>query len=391
MRIITKKLIAQKKDNKYGFINSGGTLVVPYVYDEIGIWSEGLIFVKRERWVGFLNEVGDEVVNLQGYMWKQTPIFQDGLCVLIKSTLAANYKFGCIDKTKQTIIPFIYDSCRYLGHRLWLVQKVNYKGLFTYNRELANLSQYEVSDDAYRSRLLGIAKEGKYGLLYWGCIDTMGRIVVPLVYESICIQESYPVVIAKRQDKFCCVSSAGQELTNPIYDEIRMFNNGVSFVSQNGKWGVIDTNGHVVVSPQYIDVKDFVDFRACVKDGAGKWGIIDTQGRSIVACKYKNMGVYNEGLCPVQENGFFNSNWGFVDLNGKLVLPCIFAEVKTFRRGECEVKRTGMVLGDDNPWGVIDKHGNFIKPWDDNTSKTIFDNLTIGAYWIRRLMGVVII
>ena len=387
MKIVTKKLIPQKKGNKYGFANGSGTLVVPYVYDEIGTWSEGLIFVKRERWTGFLNENGDEIIDLHGFMWEQTPVFEDGLCVLIQSGLSANYKFGCIDKNRHIVIPFLYDSCRYLGHRLWLAKKPNYKGLIAYNREIANLSQYEVSEDSYHSGLLGIAKEGRYGLLYWGCIDTMGRVVVPLSYESICIQKSCPVVIAKRQDKYCVVSSTGRELTTPIYDEIRMFNNGVSFVLQNGRWGVIDERGRCVVPPQYIEVKDFVDFRASVKDTSGQWGIIDTQGRIILTCQYMNIGVFNEGLCPVQKIGIVNSKWGFVDLNGKLVIPCNFAEVKSFMGGTCEVKRTGPVWGNDNPWGVINKKGEFVRPWDDNTVKIATTNIGNGIRIISKLFG----
>lgn len=57
------------------------------------------------------------------------------------------------------------------------------------------------------------------------------------------------------------------------YGKIYGFHDGLAAVSNNYYWGFVDTNGKVVVQPQYDSVSDFFGGLSLVKKG-GKYGVL---------------------------------------------------------------------------------------------------------------------
>jgi len=120
-----------------------------------------------------------------------------------------------------------------------------------------------------------------------------------------------------------------------------------------GKVGFIDAAGRTVIPFRFDKACGFHDGRATVQI-AGKKGIIDRSGRWVVEPgKYKNLGLYHEGLCAYLTD-FEGEYWGFLDPSGepvgwpafqraRIVLPIYFQE------GRCLIKTR---LGD---LGYIDR------------------------------------
>lgn len=52
------------KNNKWGFINTAGKVVIPLIYDQVSRFSEGLVSVKKDGKIGYLNVSGQEVIPL---------------------------------------------------------------------------------------------------------------------------------------------------------------------------------------------------------------------------------------------------------------------------------------------------------------------------------------
>lgn len=101
----------------------------------------------------------------------------------------------------------------------------------------------------------------------------------------------------------------------PIYDEARNFINGFARVNINGKWGIINEEGVLVIKPLYEDVfrqKNGL-FRVKVK---GKWGLIDEYENFIHPPQFDEIGnKCYDNLIAVKINekiGFINSHWEYV-------------------------------------------------------------------------------
>ena len=131
------------------------------------------------------------------------------------------------------------------------------------------------------------------------------------------------------------------------YDIASPFNNGLAYVSINGKWGFIDKKGTLVIPAIYDSVWYFSEGRAPVKID-GKWGFIDKTGALIIPAKYTSVGFYCEGLASVEING----KWGFIDKTDALVIPAKYDNVGSFSESLTPVQINGK-------WGYIDKQGNF--------------------------------
>ena len=59
-------------------------------------------------------------------------------------------------------------------------------------------------------------------------------------------------------------------------------------VKKNGKWGLVVTNGDIIVPFKYDDISSFSENMAGVKLD-GKWGYIDTTGEVVIPTKYDDV------------------------------------------------------------------------------------------------------
>ncbi len=92
------------EQGKYGFIDKTGKVVIPCQWKDARSFSEGLARVKDEdgKW-GFIDKTGKVVIPCQ---WKWAGDFSEGLAVVEDE----HWKRGFIDKTGKVVIP-----CRWEG------------------------------------------------------------------------------------------------------------------------------------------------------------------------------------------------------------------------------------------------------------------------------------
>lgn len=69
-------------------------------------------------------------------------------------------------------------------------------------------------------------------------------------------------------------------------------------IRENGKWGFIDSLGHVVVQPKYDSVGEFSEGFAAVCLGA-KWGYLNGAGQVVIKPLYQEAEPFSEGLALV--------------------------------------------------------------------------------------------
>ncbi len=176
-----------KQNNKYGFINTKGEIVIPLKYDNAWDFSEWqrtgyLSNVRLGGKSGFIDTSGKEVVPLK---YDNAGLFREGLATVTMNLVpAVDSKNGYIDSTGNLVIPMIYNSAKYFSEGLAAVSKQAGGRNFTYGyidqmgKEVISFS-YESAEE-FSEGLAAVKKNGKYGF-----IDKTGKEVIPYKYEMV--------------------------------------------------------------------------------------------------------------------------------------------------------------------------------------------------------------
>ncbi len=172
-----------------------------------------------------------------------------------------------------------------------------------------------------------------------GYIDRMGKIVIPAKFPP-------------GNNTFHSNMNFGFDTKEEAYaPEKFKFSEGLASIKVKDKWGYIDRNGTIKISPQFTEVNNFKNGLAKVKFDDLQRGFIDTSGK--VIGKFSDVGSladFNEGLAAVRIDG----TWGYIDKSGKLVISPQFSNADEFHHG------FALVEFKDGYKGFIDKNGKII-------------------------------
>ena len=157
------------------------------------------------------------------------------------------------------------------------------------------------------------------------------------------------------------------DLNIPDYGEYPEFKAGLaqieiqtdgpkSNVLSNSKFGFVDTNGTVVVPPQYDSVYDFSEGLALVQMNH-RYGFIDTTGRVVIPLQWQRAGYFYDGLAHV----CIDINCGYIDKTGQVVIPMQFNLANDFSEGLA-------LAGIKDKLGYIDRSGRMVIEWREGQS-----------------------
>ena len=90
-----------QKGGKWGFYDGMKTVIEP-AYDEVFCFHEGLASVELDEKCGYINDKGEVVIPLE---YETAMSFSSGLAAVTKRD-----KFGYINKENTVVIPFEYDA-----------------------------------------------------------------------------------------------------------------------------------------------------------------------------------------------------------------------------------------------------------------------------------------
>ncbi len=225
------------QEEKWGFIDTSGEIVIPAKYEEVGYFSEGLASFKDPKGQsGYVNTKGEVVIE---HSYDYAHAFSEGLAVVGMANGGYKAKFGFINKSGKLVIPLQYDSA-----------------------------------SEYSEGLARVEKNNK-----WGFINKHNDLVVPMQYDyvgSYC----HGFAIVKKNDKLGYINRSGC-LTIPFeFDDTESFSEGYAAVMVGRKWGYINEKGIFVIEPKFDLAGQFTEGFAKVAVG-DKMGYIDKQGKYI--------------------------------------------------------------------------------------------------------------
>ena len=131
-----------------------------------------------------------------------------------------------------------------------------------------------------------------------------------------------------------------EKITAPVAATIDTTNILIAQVCQNGKYGYINTDFKMVITPQFDGAMRFNEGLGCVKVG-DKWGFVNLKGEFVIQPSYNEPGVFYDGLAKVGNmagNGNGSSRYFYINKEGKNVFDKLFKFGEDFNNGIAMVK-----------------------------------------------------
>ena len=207
----------------------------------------------------------------------------------------------------------------------------------------------------------------------WGVIDSSGNIIINPEYDEYIVipDNSKPVFVCTVNVDYDnntfetkVINEKNEELfTN--YDSVEPIENydasnnlwyapSILKVSQDGKYGIIDTNGTTIAKCEYDSITALkgVDNSLLVEKD-NNYGIIDYVGSVIIEPEYNGI----EPISTQFENGYIvensDGNYGVISFTRTVAVPVEYDEIKNvYGNGTYYIAREG------NNWEVVDTDGN---------------------------------
>lgn len=377
-RPFAENMAAVEVDDKWGFIDTLGNMVIQAKYEYAGDFSGGRALVNEGGKAYYIDHKGEPAsLNLSRRVdgkdnWSvfadSDNEYADGTKYAFtgeNNNMITRYIYGGYQRTSYLISDFI---CAKRGGK-W-----GYINVKTLNEDIPFVYDYACD---FSEGLACVFKGNKSGY-----INEKGQVVIPIVYDKRPVEgedEAYPVINGfvrlLKANKWGFVDKKGHAITQFIYDDSRDFQEERAAVYKNHKWGFIDGTGRMVVAPLYDNVGDYFGGYARVNQGK-KYGAIDKNGKIVIPIKYESMdhssnntlyydtlevkaSKFNEKCFSVESNG----KWGVVDIRGNIIVPFVYDSRVEFNNGYA-------VVGKNKKYGIIDSTGNLVVPCVHNSIAT---------------------
>lgn len=321
----TDDLAKIKISDKYGFIDKTGKIIIKPELEDVNHFSEGLAVVKILGKYGFINKKGEVVIDPQ---FDEANNFSDGFArvsenygAVIKKTESSETrrkKEGYIDKSGKYLIAFnsahITADLDDFSEGLAVVRVNNKYGYINKRGEKIIQPQFSyawpfhegiawVFDSKYESGPFApLSPDTKAG-----CVDKNGDFVIPLqnFYWPNHFSEglaSVRIVDNNGTSKFCYIDKTGKVIIKPQFDPFPgNFQEGLANVKVSGKYGYINKTGEFVIEPLFDNAADFKGGIAKVQVGKGN-AYIDIKGNWI--WNPQNLQIVKQAVQSDEKIGF---------------------------------------------------------------------------------------
>lgn len=137
------------------------------------------------------------------------------------------------------------------------------------------------------------------------------------------------------------------------------------------KWGLINADGKIVLSPVYDAIGEFKRFGYAVMQREGRVGLLGDGGRELAPPQYDDIKVLDSTLIAVMDR----NQWMVIDLFGNIILEKGYQRVEVWNGFYLAYMQGGK-------WGLSDKYGNKL-------AEPVYDNIQSedGQFFITTRAG----
>jgi hypothetical protein len=301
-----RSLFPIKEFDRFGFINVKGDLVIPARFDEVHKFSEGLAAFRVDSVWGFIDSTGKVMIEP---MFINVESFSNGVCRVV----IGGYKQAFVD-IKGNIVFQPKNYTTNFSERLAQTKNDGSVAYIDLKGKVVIKTQYPYGDifkegiakiwTSDSSRYIDI--EGKIifklgGMGHSGFSE--GLAAVRINGENVYVNKQGKVEINSLDKEWACfdfseglakvttpgvnhksgfIDLSGKLVIPMKYSIVGSFSEGLTYFSEDDRWGFMNKKGEIVISPIYEDI-DLNGFKGglCRVKETGKWGYIDKMGKFI--------------------------------------------------------------------------------------------------------------
>ena len=297
-------LVGVRKNDKWGFIDTLGRLIIPYQFDLINPFMEGVAAVSINEKMGFIDKKGNWVIKPKFDIHKSKEGYRDltgydntslapfisyrlsdtkAICKESMIAVSKDNKWAFYDKKGNQITDFIYDNV-----------KPFYNGI----------APVKVNE----------------GIRF---IDKGGKYISEEVYDKVTGSVENNWIIVERDGLFGCLDEKGNITLEMVYDNISLFKYGKSRVEKNSQVGIIDIKGEWIIPLQDRNLFIFHKENTFIVEENNKYGIIDKNGIYLLKPQLESFGFFYNKVAPIRKRG----KSGYINNKGEIVIKPIHNDV----------------------------------------------------------------
>lgn len=245
-----------------------------------------------------------------------------------------------------------------------------------------------VCQEEYEGRVIGTCNWLKEPS-NWGFFKfSTGEIIVPPIYDyagSFYFDRAQ----VEKDGKFGLIDPYGSLILNIEWDSIKnllRYKDQMYVVEKNGKFGLSDKYGNLVLTVDWEEIDHAGDCghenTLYVVKRNGKYGYADKDGKLVVPPNDDKVEYFYEGFAVAEKDG----KWGYINPQGQYVIDPIFAEAGHFCRSSFLVDGRESLFGTiavapvnfEGMWGLINTKGEYIiQPQFEEIGEVGFDYLVV--------------
>ncbi|MBC7475038.1 MAG: WG repeat-containing protein [Candidatus Sericytochromatia bacterium] len=302
-------------DNKFGFINNKGKIIIKPEFEKAGTFFEGLAPFSQDDKSGFIDKSGKIIIKPE---FDKVGYFLNNLApVLIKNNLLLINKSGNIVfslnskkyinlKTKK-----IMEINNQRGIRLLDYDNMGYITKNAANQEIIKILTFEQYSKLFPNlnQLFGVQINGKVGF------NKVNKLIIPLKFD-IAYGFSEEFARAKIDKKYGFINEIGEFVIKPMFTAATDFKNGFSVVSLDSyPFGIIDKKGNILIEPQFDRLEVFSEGLAVAKKSGSKYGYIDISSKFVISEQFENAESFLGDLAKVETD----EEYAYINRLGKIV------------------------------------------------------------------------
>jgi hypothetical protein len=262
-------LAGVRLNGKEGCINNKGEIVIPIEYDYVGFYNEGLIPVAKDGLWGYV-DINNQVKI--PFIYEETYEFSGKFGFVFYKG-----KYGMIDKTGKWIIPAEFNSFEpYPWLHLVVMERDQHY-------EIWNEEGIKLTDQVFTMVQEEFNEYLRVGTGdFQGIINSKGEVIVAPEYSFIEITESGTITLGK-DGKFGVYDIESKSITLPIiYDQVGYPEGGDYYLTLGNKQGIYNVKKKkVLVEPLYDGIEEHsMGYYLIWKDG--RVGLINPEGKVLL-------------------------------------------------------------------------------------------------------------
>lgn len=345
-------MILAQKDGKEGYIDITEKVLIPFIYDNVGVFSTGvgLASVIKDGKQGFINRKGEIAIPLEYDGNSYNTNFHLGVAILTKDK-----KYGVIGAQNNVILPFEYEKIEYSTNQDCLIVTKNLNWA-TYSFEGKQLSDF--NNDFIVSRPLSAIPSNRTNLPLLITTDEIDVYLSAIEYVKE-IEQNKNSMDTPVERKYAYIDNTKKVIVPfGTYDYATPFGLGrKAIVAKQGSFGIINEYGKIVLPLNF-------DFIEQPSDNASIF--FATKGQTVTVYDENAQIIPIEGITSYNRDNRYiilsdiHHKKGLLNDYGTQTIPCKYDTLYIPRSFSAK----GLIAKKENRYGYISEKNEIIKPFE---------------------------